>query len=214
MISIYILKANILSADVLTSKPSLFPFGEKERSRLLAISNSSYRLESLGGLCALGRLCRAEGYDGSLEVVRAPSGKPLFAEEGAPRFGISHSRGVCAAALCTDSELGFDLEVIDESYDTDGIAKRFFSKEEQQRLSASEDRASKFFLLWTAKEARAKLSGKGLSALISDEKALEGLHEWTSLTELDGKRIAISLCSYKPIDGVKICIDGEENNGR
>ncbi len=214
MISIYILKANTLNADALMSEPSLFPFGEKEKSRLLAINNSSYRLESLGGLTALERLGRISGYDGKLEIVRDISGKPRFAENGAPSFGISHSRGVSAAAICKDGELGFDIEVIDESYDTDGIAKRFFTKEEQDRLSISEDKVSDFFLLWTAKEARAKLSGKGLSALISHNDTVSDIHEWGNLIELDGRRIAIALCSYKKIDNVKIYIYGEEDNGR
>ena len=213
MIRIYVLDTEKLKNKDFASQCSSLPFGESERNRLLAINNSKYRYESLGGLTALMRLATSSDYSGSLEIVRSPSGKPRFADKHAPHFGISHSRAIAAAALgdCLDGKIGFDLEVIDEGYDVNGIANRFFSDKECQQMWDSADRTSAFFSIWTAKEARAKLSGRGLSSLLSEKDSEDRrVYEWHGAVEYGGKRIVISLCAYAPIDKVSIYTDCED----
>lgn len=217
MIRIYVLDTEKLKNQDYARQCGALPFGESEKNRLLAINNSKYRYESLGGLTALMRLTASSEYDGSLEIVRSPSGKPAFADKHAPHFGISHSRAIAAAALgdCSGSEIGFDLEVIDGGYDVDGIAERFFSDSERQQMSASADKVSAFFSIWTAKEARAKLSGRGLSSLLSGKDSENRrIYEWQGTVEYGDRRIAISICTYAPIEKVIIYTDSEDSYGK
>lgn len=217
MISVYVLDTENLKNQDYARQCSALPFGESEKKRLLAINNSKYRYESLGGLTALMHLAASSEYGGSLEIVRSPSGKPRFADKHAPHFGISHSRAIAAAALgnCSGSEIGFDLEVIDEGYDADGIAERFFSDKERQQMSESADNISAFFGIWTAKEARAKLSGRGLSSLLSEKDGENRrVYEWHGTLEYGDRRIAISLCAYAPIEKVIIYTDSEDGYGK
>ncbi len=94
-----------------------------------------------------------------------PQGPLLKTARGAPYWeafdaclSISHSGGYLVCALAP-SPVGVDLEE-QTTRDCLGIARRFFAAEEQ---SLCRD-ATFFYDLWTAKEARAKRKGTGLTA--------------------------------------------------
>ncbi len=75
-------------------------------------------------------------------------------------FSISHSQNYVFCAV-SDQPIGVDIEAI-RPIDVKVIS-RFCTDEELQYLN--EDPQSRFFELWTAKEACAKLSGIGLAAI-------------------------------------------------
>ena len=59
-------------------------------------------------------------------------------------------------------EIGVDLEFIRPHTDPQKIAARFFTQNERDRLMADDDPNDTFLLLWTKKEAAAKMDGRGL----------------------------------------------------
>lgn len=85
-------------------------------------------------------------------------GKPYLRDWPGVQFNLSHSGayGVCAIS---NAPVGVDIEMIRPL--RQDVAKRFFTKVEQEYLSArpTED----FFRLWTRKESFTKAIGKGLT---------------------------------------------------
>jgi 4'-phosphopantetheinyl transferase len=105
---------------------------------------------------------------GTLRFRYAEKGKPsLDPSQEANRltFNISHSGGVALFAFTRGREVGIDVEGIRRNFDTEAIARRFFSAAEQARLSdlPADERPEAFFRCWTRKEAYIKAMGEGLS---------------------------------------------------
>lgn len=213
MISIYFLPTKRLRSGDFDSLVSALPFGDAERIRLSSIENPSHKWESLGGLVALERLCKILHNPLPCDVARTDTGKPYFDAPNTCAFSISHSDGICAVAIAdaTHAEIGLDIEVINEKRNRAQIADRFFSPEEKLRFELCGRTADAFFATWTAKEARAKLDGKGLSALISAKETSGDVPVYLSrlTVTVDGKKIAVSVCSYSPDEPIKIYFDHE-----
>lgn len=216
MIRVYILRVSSLMKEDFFDLVDALPFGEDEKRRLLATSSSRHRWESLGGLVALDRLlhkCDGDFSEHSTVITRASSGKPYFDSPTAPYFGISHSDGIAAAAIVDYKygEIGFDIEVIDRKHDFSRIAKRYFTEEEKRQFASNKESAESFYSIWTAKEAYAKIDGRGLSALMADKAAQ--LMKSISLSRLSvdvGERRAVmSVCSYVAGQPVQIYTDSE-----
>ena len=167
---------------------SSLPFGNAERSRLSAIKNKSARASSVGALLAL-----SEIVDTSLDctVCRTKDRKPYF--RSLPfHFSLSHVSSLSVAALA-DSPVGIDVEWSDSSRDTSGIAARFFTPDEQEQISRSNDPVLTFLSLWTKKEAFAKLTGEGLISVCSGTIPSDA--EFTQyIIELNGRRGVLSVC--------------------
>jgi 4'-phosphopantetheinyl transferase len=95
-------------------------------------------------------------------------GKPfVVAEPGAPplTFNLSHTQGLVACAIAAGAPVGVDVESIERTVD-ERVARRFFSTEETSALvhcRPAARRTSRFFDLWTLKEAYIKAIGQGLS---------------------------------------------------
>jgi len=85
-------------------------------------------------------------------------GKP-FVEDLPIHFSISHS-GKFVFCAVSDLPIGADIEII-RPVDFN-IAKRFCTEDELNYIQSDPNR---FFELWTAKEACAKLDGRGLAAI-------------------------------------------------
>ena len=83
-------------------------------------------------------------------------GKPFF--RNIPDFflSLSHSFPFYAVAF-SDSPIGIDIEVIKKA--EGGIAKRMFT-ENELRYACRDD--SRFYEIWTKKEAYSKFTGKGI----------------------------------------------------
>lgn len=215
MIKVYILDTEALRKEDFSSLVDSLPFGDAEKTRLLAISNSKHKWESLGGLVALSRLLDKLPSDApfSTEIHRAPSGKPYFNFPAAPYFSVSHSGGIAAAAVveCKYGEIGFDIETVDGSYDFERIANRYFSQNEKNQISESKNPAETFFSLWTAKEATAKIDGGGLSALIlgGEGRLSTPTHISKLSVEMSGRRVVMSVCSYVADQAIQIFTDSE-----
>lgn len=215
MIKVYILDTEALRKEEFSSLVDSLPFGEAEKTRLLAINNSKHKWESLGGLVALSRLLDKISSDTpiSTEIYRAPSGKPYFKSPAAPFFSVSHSGGIAAAAAveCKYGEIGFDIETVDGKYDFERIANRYFSEDEKTQIKQSKNPAEAFFSLWTAKEATAKIDGGGLSALIlgGEGRLSTPTHISKLSVDVSGRRAVLSVCSYVADQPIQIFTDSE-----
>ena len=91
-------------------------------------------------------------------------GKPVL--QGSDlAFNLSHSRELAILGISRSGPLGLDLEFIDRAADIAGLAQTCLTPAEADILAAlpEEARRARFFAFWTAKEARMKLTGEGMS---------------------------------------------------
>ena len=81
-------------------------------------------------------------------------------------FNISHSRGVVGLAICDDTPIGLDLEVLREYHDD--LASFISSEDEYKYIKDQES----FFEVWTSKESLVKCLGTGLRTEVKKIPAL------------------------------------------
>lgn len=169
-----------------------FVFGEREYSRIDNIKNSRRKSESLAALAALGQITD-DIADRCIE--RDGFGRPYFKNAENSDFSISHS-GNLSVAACIDggSRLGVDIELIKEK-DNSRIADRFFTEKEKALLDGMRNNDG-FYMIWTAKEAKAKKLGTGLSKLLSENCHLaeNGDALLHFFVEYKGSRYMLTIC--------------------
>lgn len=149
-------------------------FGEGEREYIESKKNTGARLQSLGGLLSLMRLSSKKMKKDSLGILRKAGKKPEVLDASF-EFNISHSHSLslCAVGSGACQRIGVDIERIDRERKVELISKRFFTEAEKEILAEDGNSCERFFLLWSAKEARAKMSGEGLSRLLAMEDIVE-----------------------------------------
>lgn len=114
-------------------------------------------------------LARATGLDAAaLALEEGPRGKPaLRAMPGRPmpHFNLSHSDGLAVLAISWDGPVGIDLELHGRDLDPARLAPGVLVASERRALDALPplDAAALFLAMWTAKEARMKLTGEGMA---------------------------------------------------
>lgn len=113
------------------------------------------------------RLQTATGRQRS-EMTFGQHGRPQLSPPfGAPplEFNLSHTDGLVAVAVAYGQAVGVDVEAVNQRTSIHDLAQRFFSPDEARMIAADprEDR-SRFFAVWTAKEAILKAVGVGLRA--------------------------------------------------
>ena len=109
---------------------------------------------------------------GEIEIREGKWGKP-FVPESDVSFNLSHSGDLAIFAFSNSLlRVGVDLEHLDRETDIEGLSQHCFTPTECRELQALSplERSVLFFKIWTAKEARMKLTGEGLSL---DPKAIE-----------------------------------------
>lgn len=91
-------------------------------------------------------------------------GKPALITAGPLHFNISYRKGIFAIAM-GNAPVGVDIELHQSTIDSAGIAKRFFSANENsflQRFADTQEASDQFFKIWSCKEAVVKLFGRGI----------------------------------------------------
>jgi 4'-phosphopantetheinyl transferase len=111
-----------------------------------------------------------------LEFVLGDNKKPyLFSEDGYPlHYNLSHSGDWIVLAIAT-SQVGTDVEFIDEAFKFQETLQDNFSKDEAAYIN-QENSTERFFTLWTRKEAILKATGQGLGDHLPLTPALNGEH--------------------------------------
>lgn len=114
----------------------------------------------------LARLTGAEPQ--ALRFESGERGRPELvwpATEPRLRFNLSHTHGLVACAFALEHDLGVDVEHVDRRVEIDRLAPTVFSRRELDALwrCADEQQRTRFFQLWTLKEAYIKARGMGLA---------------------------------------------------
>ena len=119
------------------------------------------------------------------DAAGRPSLVPPDPEGDAPTFSLSHTPGLVACVIASDRDaVGIDVETIDPSVDVRQLAGHVCSADElaDLRNCAVAARPTRFFQLWTLKEALLKAQGvglQGMTRLVSFR--VEGMHVRASL---------------------------------
>jgi 4'-phosphopantetheinyl transferase len=95
-----------------------------------------------------------------------PFGKPYLIEQPVGdviQFSLAHSHELNIYAFCRNQEIGVDLEYVRPPPDSEQIAVRFFSVQENADYLGlpTEQRQEAFYVCWTGKEAYVKALGSG-----------------------------------------------------
>ena len=103
------------------------------------------------------------------ELYFEAGGKPLFLTGGL-WFSISHSGGICAAAV-SDCPVGVDVERVRPDY-RPSLVERSLTPGERQRYDGD------FTRLWTRKEAVVKLTGEGITGWPAKVETTDGAYDF------------------------------------
>jgi 4'-phosphopantetheinyl transferase len=154
---------------------------EVERRRAARLVREEIRQRYVlahGGLRAV--LSRYLGVNQDVVALdRSATGKPFLTREVRDRSGItfnlSHAHGRALIAVSQAQEVGVDLEFVRSDVDVARLSERYFARSEHTAIMrcTEEQRATKFFRYWVAKEALLKAQGIGLQGLSDCEIFLE-----------------------------------------
>ena len=141
------------------------PFGDALTEHILA-----YKGERRQASCSAWMLLYRILLDHKLgfgTVIFGVKGKPFFSD--CPIFfSISHTKGICAAAV-SDVPVGIDVERCRDRYNKRMISR---SLTEQEKKNFDGD----FTRIWCRKEAASKISGEGLNGFPENIDSLRFLY--------------------------------------
>jgi phosphopantetheinyl transferase len=144
-----------------------------------------------------------------LNMCREGRGKPYV--PGATEFNLSHTAGRMFAAF-SSRPVGLDVESAHRRVRAGAVARKFFSREETERLTMLEGsvKALTFLRYWVCKEAITKLSGDGIYYGLRDARVdlasdgrsrgeYKGQNVW--LRELrPASDLVAALASWEPLE--------------
>ena len=111
----------------------------------------------------------------ALRLEKGSGGKPYLPGREDFHFNLSHS-GRYVVLAWGDTELGVDVQKHDPTGKRQGVAKRFFTADEQDYIREDPVR---FYEIWTKKESYIKYTGQGLQKDLTSFSVLApapGLH--------------------------------------
>lgn len=149
---------------------------------------AAYRLHVYGLLLTRLRACKMTGMrNDQLRFARNTHGKP-FLVNGGYHFNLSHTDGALVFAE-SDGPVGVDVE--GQRKFEERLVRRFFTVEEAEYV-LSGDSNTRFFEVWTRKEAFLKYTGTGITVPLNSVDVLDisGVHMETLWWE----RYCISCC--------------------
>ncbi|MGZ3774768.1 MAG: 4'-phosphopantetheinyl transferase family protein [Pseudobdellovibrionaceae bacterium] len=103
-----------------------------------------------------------------ITILKGPLGKPyLDIDQNSLNvdFNTSHTKEITLLGIVQDMQIGVDVEKIVERKYMDDLALKFFSLQEVEWMKQSfdhQEKLSRFFRLWTMKEAVIKTLGGGV----------------------------------------------------
>ena len=133
---------------------------ESRRERLLRVKDPARQREPLCAYLLL-RLALREtyGWEALPDIALSPGGKPCFPAHPDVYFNLSHTSGAVLVGL-SDHPIGLDIERV-----------RPMSPNALRRLAPGVEESA-FFPFWVRREARAKLDGAHMDALLRAETPL------------------------------------------
>ena len=167
--------------------------------------------ESLSALWALKKIADAFSLTADLTISRDKNGKPHFLSSPL-YFNLSHSNGL-ATAIISDNPVGIDIELIDPNRRILSLAKKYFSAEEYNTVTASPSPYKDFYKIWTKEEAFSKIHGEGLSQLLSKQKKSDTIGFFKQyVADINENQYILSICFDKRFDEKIILLPYKELN--
>ena len=141
---------------------------EPERARALRFGTQVLRERYVMGRGSLRTILGRElGFDAAtVDIVRGTRGRPQLAGAPALDFTVSHTAGSAIIGHARRGRIGVDIERLDRTINTDGIARKFMTDSERAAMSRDDRDAMRqqVLTLWTCKEAMSKATGDALTA--------------------------------------------------
>jgi phosphopantetheinyl transferase (holo-ACP synthase) len=123
------------------------------------------------------------------QFAKASCGKPLVTScggEKSPSVSISHSGSWSACAVSYDGDVGIDIETMRADRDCLGIAMHAFGPLEYDEVAR--EGGSRFYAIWTMREAIAKAVGIGLEmAADGKDRVFGGAQEHFRQVSIDAE---------------------------
>lgn len=133
------------------------------REKLLACRNNKQKILSAGAGYLLAPAFGVFGIDAmSVRVAHDADGKPYLVDHPEIFFSLSHS-GSLAMCAVADTPVGCDIQCVSEVLHSEAVARRFFTRREQEQLAACSEFQREFARLWTLKESYVKYLGCGIA---------------------------------------------------
>lgn len=132
------------------------------------------------------------------EPVRTPEGKPYLPGREDFHFNLSHS-GQWVVIAWGSRPMGIDVETLSMDEGKEQLARRFFSSDEQAYLFAVEgqDRARRFFEIWTKKESYLKYLGTGINRPLNAFSVLDTTALAASFRSFFFEDAVMTLCAER-----------------
>ncbi len=187
MTEVYLLKLFEPSSDVYVKMLDLV--GEEKRDKISTIIRSENQFQTLIAEVLLRViLCTRFGFQNkSLVFERDLNGKP-FISEIPVHFNISHSKNQVAVAVSCKN-IGVDLEKIRDV--NVKLTDRYFTENEKEYINVDTTCwQTRFFEVWTKKEAILKRSGLGLRVELNKLETFE--YEFVKTYNVD--EFVLSVC--------------------
>lgn len=108
-----------------------------------------------------------------IKIIPDQNKKPVIKDYRHLHFNVSHSKD-CIAFAIADTNVGIDVEYINDNFNYSLIAQSCFTIAEINYIKESFIPVNEFFKIWTRKEALLKADGKGLN---DDMNALNCLND-------------------------------------
>ncbi len=133
------------------------------REKLLACRNNKQKILSAGAGYLLAPAFGVFGIDAmSARVAHDADGKPYLVDHPGIFFSLSHS-GSMAMCAVADAPIGCDIQSVSEVRHSEAVARRFFTRREQEQWAACSEPRREFARLWTLKESYVKYLGCGIA---------------------------------------------------
>lgn len=188
MTEVYLLKLFEPSRDVYAK---MLDFVSEEKMEKIAnIKNSENQLQTLLAEVLLRViLCTRFGFENTnITFERDSNGKPYLTNKEV-HFNISHSKDLVAVAVSRQN-IGVDLEKIRDV--NVKLIERYFTEKEKQYISINKiNWQTRFFEVWTKKEALLKMSGLGLRVKLDELET----REFATVKTFNLDEFVISVCS-------------------
>lgn len=168
------LNDNLETFDVEAALPLL---SDQRREQTL-----KFRYELGRKTCAAAYLLLCQGLQQEYGITERPlfeygeHGKPFIVGHPDIHFNISHCREAVLVAV-SDRPVGADVECIREYKDS--LVRYTMSDAEIARIEQSDHPEVAFIRLWTMKEAKLKLSGRGITDYMKD--VLDGTEDFLTV---------------------------------
>ena len=162
------------------------------------ISNPKQKILSAGAGLLLAPALAEFGINSiTADIDHNQYGKPYLKHHPGVYFSLSHSENIVMCAVA-DSVVGCDVQY--SKCVQPKVAKRFFTPNEQSKLSYAKDMQDEFTRIWVLKESYVKYLGLGISACPLTSFDIDEIASTVVLTEHSFADYRAAICCDQSVD--------------